>query len=474
MALDPTVERGVLARIESMSFIGDSLGSPDSIGASSGANRGYDTRFGFDRFTAPPKPLTQMTMGEVYDYGQNVLRPETRDAGFGKLGGRTVGTSAVGAYQFVGGTLEKYAKEIFGNDWKNQQFTPEVQDEMARRLWEDSKDGNLKKVWEGLPNSRPGAYADLSWEEMKQQIWQHEIGGAPVSSLERNAVNSALEIGLSNNASDLNSNSVVSAYVDNISFNGSFDDALEAAPEWMKGIERGKLRSAIDRVKTRARSKKSPALNDAQALAILQRSEEQQSFLGDVGDFFNVFGTDNDLGQDTVFSDEKIDAALEQLEQGAIDNNRIARGSLAQTGQNVSAAEGAMLKAQAALQRANEQNLSRTDPETYQRLRRTAIEAEQVWRAVTSEGGREQARYRGGNEETPTVEDELVEEITSGNRNSSRGAVQRSRANQPQRNTETINVPRSVSESIRKQRQRDRMSGMKNNDLAESIRNLGR
>jgi hypothetical protein len=146
----------------------------------------YNVIFGFDKFTPPPAPVTEMTMGDVFDYGRKTLIPETRAAGYGvNTRGETVGTSAVGAYQITSTTMQDYGRKLFGDDWRSKTFTPEVQDQIAEAIFNDRKHGNLQLTWAGLPMTRPGAYKDMPWEEMRGVIQRFEIGDTGSASGQR-------------------------------------------------------------------------------------------------------------------------------------------------------------------------------------------------------------------------------------------------------------------------------------------------
>lgn len=134
----------------------------------------YDTVLGYGRYGSPGKPLTQMTVGEAVAFGRNVLIPNSRRAGVGRDSRGLVGSSAMGAYQITQETLQRYGPGVLGARWRMQPFTSENQDKLAQAIFEDSKGGNLQKVWAGLPDSRPGAYANTSWNEMKAIIQQRE------------------------------------------------------------------------------------------------------------------------------------------------------------------------------------------------------------------------------------------------------------------------------------------------------------
>jgi len=94
-----------------------------------------------------PKPITQMTLGELEEYQETQVRPLSRQYGLSNkerqerlraMGFKNdPGSTGVGRYQFERSTLADVAQKEFGPEWKAQKFTPEIQDQLARRLWND-------------------------------------------------------------------------------------------------------------------------------------------------------------------------------------------------------------------------------------------------------------------------------------------------------------------------------------------------
>lgn len=76
-----------------------------------------------------PRPPTSMTLGEIYDFQPSLTR-----ASRGRRGPNDPGSSAIGAYQFVRGTLRTAAEGVFGAAWRNQRFSPGTQDRLAQWL----------------------------------------------------------------------------------------------------------------------------------------------------------------------------------------------------------------------------------------------------------------------------------------------------------------------------------------------------
>ena len=130
----------------------------------------FDVVLGYGRYGNTDRPLTQMTMGEVQDFGKNVLIPATRNRSELGLAGTGKGSSAQGAFQITQQTLEEYAPRVIGSNWRNEPFSPENQERIAKAIFEDRKHGNLKDTWQGLRDTRPGAYANRSWEDVRNEI----------------------------------------------------------------------------------------------------------------------------------------------------------------------------------------------------------------------------------------------------------------------------------------------------------------
>jgi hypothetical protein len=134
----------------------------------------YNTILGNGRYGSTDKPITQMTMGELYDFGRNTLIPNTRDNEQLGLKGTGKGSSAVGAYQIVGDTMKDVGSKLYGDNWRNTQFSPEVQDNIAKAIYDRADKTNLHKVWTSLPQ---GDYSNSSFDDMKGIIQKGESGG---------------------------------------------------------------------------------------------------------------------------------------------------------------------------------------------------------------------------------------------------------------------------------------------------------
>ena len=143
----------------------------------------YDVAWNYGRDLAPPKPLTQMTVDEVIAYQKELFKATQKNSKDGK------GHTPAGAFQITIDTLRDAKKN--GLVKGSELFNAEAQDKIARDLFEKRKSGNLRKTFEGLPNSEKGYYKDYTFDQMKKEIAEREVGQKPVSAT-ANAVGNTL------------------------------------------------------------------------------------------------------------------------------------------------------------------------------------------------------------------------------------------------------------------------------------------
>lgn len=114
----------------------------DAISRAEGTFKGgYDTPLGNGRWGTPSKPLSQMTMDEVYDFGMQMRRAQFATGKYARFSDTS---SASGRYQIVGSTM-RAAMQALGLKGTDM-FNPENQDRMMR--WIARKQG--LGAWEGL------------------------------------------------------------------------------------------------------------------------------------------------------------------------------------------------------------------------------------------------------------------------------------------------------------------------------------
>lgn len=156
--------------------------APGTAGHGTKAGSAFDMTVGG---VATPKPLTQMTIAEAQDFGKKTLIPSNT----GTMGNPPgVGSSAMGALQITGSTMADFAPKVFGDNWQNTVMTPDNQLKLGKAIFDARKDGNLKDTWTSLPDSKPGAYKDMTWEQVLPQITQGEVGGTPGAGVSNGAV----------------------------------------------------------------------------------------------------------------------------------------------------------------------------------------------------------------------------------------------------------------------------------------------
>lgn len=139
----------------------------------------YNTVYGGAETSSP---VTEMTMAETIKEGKRL---------FALNGGHT----PMGAYQIINETRARIAKELYKDGWENVVYSPEVQEEMAKHLYDKvAKTTDLAKTWDALnlPRIReriekelgikaedinkPGAFANISFDRIKDIIIDGETG----------------------------------------------------------------------------------------------------------------------------------------------------------------------------------------------------------------------------------------------------------------------------------------------------------
>jgi hypothetical protein len=132
----------------------------------------WDSTVGFQ---PTPVPVSSMSIADAIDYGKKTLIPGNK--GNAALGlPPTLGSSAMGAYQITGQTLQDFAPKALGANWQSAPMSPENQEKIAEAIFNDRKSGNLKSTWVSLPNAAPGAYKNMPWSEARKIIAGGEVG----------------------------------------------------------------------------------------------------------------------------------------------------------------------------------------------------------------------------------------------------------------------------------------------------------
>ena len=154
----------------------------NSAGTSSG--RGYDTVFGYGKYGSPDKPLSTMTGTEAIKFGQDVLIPTTKAAGYGRDSRGLIGTSAMGGYQFTVETLKHYMPIVLKDQGGlDAVLSPPNQEKLAEAIYNDRKGGDLTKTWAGLKNNTIGAYKNVPWSVARLEIMKGEGTMDPAQAL---------------------------------------------------------------------------------------------------------------------------------------------------------------------------------------------------------------------------------------------------------------------------------------------------
>lgn len=104
-------------------------GTTDEQARAKGLKSGYDVAFQYGRYARPPKPISQMTIGELKEFQRKQV-----NATKGKVPNTTLGTSAVGRWQLMKPTLLDVQRTMGFPD--SAIFSPALQDKIGRFLME--------------------------------------------------------------------------------------------------------------------------------------------------------------------------------------------------------------------------------------------------------------------------------------------------------------------------------------------------
>ena len=186
---DPEVLNAIREAIPTMFSTLDAITAPEG-GMPSGASYAggeasgdvYNTILGHGQFGQPPRPITEMSIGEVIQFGRNVLIPITRNNRQLGLAGTGKGSSAVGAYQFTQETLADFAPRVLGANWASMPLSGENQEKIAQAIFRDTRGrpAALRARWQGLQNMSDAqlrALGQMPWEQARQEIARVEVGG---------------------------------------------------------------------------------------------------------------------------------------------------------------------------------------------------------------------------------------------------------------------------------------------------------
>lgn len=157
---------------------GSATGAINSMYAKLGGQQGsqpdssYNSQYQNKDWLEGTSP-TDMSLGDLRDAQRDMVNA-TRNPNTG------LGTSPMGRYGIVGTTLENTAKQVYGNNWQSQQFTPQVQDQLAEQIYNSGRNGDMTKIFEGLNNvpgaDKAGAFKNIPFSQVKDMIARYESG----------------------------------------------------------------------------------------------------------------------------------------------------------------------------------------------------------------------------------------------------------------------------------------------------------
>lgn len=132
---------------------------------------GFNTTLSHGKYLKLDKPLTESTLGELEGLGKLQIAASKGAKEFGLP--ENMGSSALGAYQFINPTREAYGKKLYGEGWRDVKYTPEVQEQMAKALYDATPNDKMKGQWASWEEGR----VKQGWDKDKEYIMARESGG---------------------------------------------------------------------------------------------------------------------------------------------------------------------------------------------------------------------------------------------------------------------------------------------------------
>lgn len=313
---------------------GNGVGATTSAPGTAGTRAGspYDTTFGF---TPTSTPITQMSIGDVVKHQEGMKS--------------NLGASPVGAFQINQATLQDFAPKVLGDNWASQPMSPENQEKIGKAIFESRKNGNLKDTWAALPNSTPGAYKDMTWEQIKPVIAQAEVGANPLATVQNAQGNQAVSTLASGmigaRTMENNVGSITPDYLRSLndtSTVGEVADKLLGGD--FKGADKNWVVARINDISQRAN------VSPAMAANVIQRAMTNvpEGYLSRGIDALNPFIT-NEAGNGLRLNDRAVDQMVEGLKRGEPLEASVRNLGNAQAVQNIQAAQTAYDTAMAQL-----------------------------------------------------------------------------------------------------------------------------
>lgn len=304
---------------------GNNVGATSAPGtAGTRAGSPYDTTYGF---TPTATPITQMSIGDVVKHQDGMKT--------------NLGASPVGAYQINQATLQDFAPKVLGSDWASQPMSAENQEKLGKAIFEARKNGNLKDTWAALPNSTPGAYKDMTWEQIKPVIAQAEVGADPlalVQNAQGNQAVSTLASGMiGTRLMENNAGGITPDYLSSLNDTSTVGEVTNKLLEGdLKGADKNWVVARINDIAQRAN------VSPAMAANVVTRAltNVPEGYISRGIDALNPFIT-NEAGNGLRLNDRAVDQMVEGLKRGEPLEASVRNLGNVQAIQNIQAAQTA-------------------------------------------------------------------------------------------------------------------------------------
>lgn len=224
------------------------------------------------------------TLGQASDFALTVNKANKERTGKN-------GSSAMGLYQIVGTTMRSTAAQVFGPNWRNVDFTPQVQDQLARKIFEENRGSAdaLRKQWVSLTPGQAEQVRRMPWEQAREFIAKKESGAVNVAQLLLGQVKDTAtrQVNQADQKAALNTGNNAKAFAATQADETPIATVVQKLQKSsFPGASPDVLLSRLREVQSRAQALGAPGLSDATAADILARSVKQR----DIGNRLKDFG----------------------------------------------------------------------------------------------------------------------------------------------------------------------------------------
>lgn len=349
---------------------GGSSGAVDMSGGTAGGDAATVMNYQARAAGFASVPDTVKTLGQAVQFGQQTNSAQ-------RARGVARPSSAMGLYQITEETFRDFAPKVFGQNWKNQAFTPENQDKVGAAIyaWAQKQPNPvqaLRNRWSSLNDAEAKSLVGKPWQQGRQLIAAGESNGNPASLL---AQSNLAPVVLAKESAEVNRNSISTKIAPALNDNSTpFEVATRLRGNSFKGVPQDFLEKKLKDIMQKTGANASTAAVMLEQNRITNNPDEWNLRNGVLGTIGKIMGTITpQLGNSNMtIDDDALNRTIKDYKDkgpngiiGQVANNQ----NLSQMNANIQSTRQVVGQAQARLvqaRRAKELN-PRLDISRYER-----------------------------------------------------------------------------------------------------------